>query len=241
MIRSQGRRKSLFPADTGIPSGATFDYVVNGANYKITAENLIPALGLTGKLLQDGATTGVPVLDKQGVYSMLRNLEVSATSGLSASISPENGITLSLDAQVASGTGIAVLDSTNKIRNIKAGTGIGVSVSTDDIVISYTGGTSTQLTDSITAFAGGGQVNAVELTTKYNRVTVCATAGDSVKLPTAVAELERTIINAGAEVLYVYPGVDDSIDGQAINTPIQVSVNGTVQFYCIDTANWVHL
>lgn len=241
MIRSQGRKKSLFPADTGIPSGATFDFVSGGANYKITAENLIPALGLTGKLLQDGALTAVPVLDKQGVHSFIRNLEVSANSGLSASVSAENGITLSLNAQVASGTGIAVLDSTNKIRNIKAGTGIGVALSTDDIIITYTGGTGSQLTDGITAYPGGGQTNAVELTTKYNRITTCATALDSVKLPSGVAETERTVINAGAEVLYVYPSTGDTIDGKAANVPIQIGVNGTAQFYCIDGTDWIHL
>ena len=34
----------------------------------------------------------------------------------------------------------------------------------------------------ITAFAGGGQTNATQLTATYNEVTVVASAGDSVKL-----------------------------------------------------------
>lgn len=201
----------------------------------------VPSEVANGGLNQAGAVTGVPVLDPQGAVNNIRNLEVASGSGLSAAVSAENGITLALNAQVASGTGVAVLDSSNKIRNIKAGTGIALSISGDDIVVTATGATGSQLTDNITANAGGGQDDAVELTTKYNRITTCATAGDSVKLPTAVAELERTVINAGAEVLYVYPGGGDSINELAVNTPIQIGVNGTAQFYCIDADKWVHL
>ena len=39
------------------------------------------------------------------------------------------------------------------------------------------------ITDSITAFAGGGQGSAVVLTSAVNRVTTVATIADSVKLP----------------------------------------------------------
>ena len=137
MIRSQGRRKSQFPAKQDIPSDTTFDFVVEGANWKIPKADFLTGLGVTGTLEQTGASTGVPVLDQQGSANLIRNLEMGATSGLTGSLSAENGITLALDAQVPCGTGVPVLDTNNKIRNIKAGSSIAVAGAGDDIVISY--------------------------------------------------------------------------------------------------------
>lgn len=135
--RSNGRRKSNFPADTGIPSGATFDFVANGANYKITHENLLAALNVVGTINQVGDPEGVPILDTQGTNHLIRNLDVTANSGLSIAVSDINGITMSLDAQTT-GDGVDVLNSSNKIRKIKAGTGITVTLDGDDIEISLT-------------------------------------------------------------------------------------------------------
>jgi len=93
-IRAQGRRKSNFPADTGIPSGATFDFVSNGANYKISIEQLQLALNVTGSIVQVGEVTSVPVLDTQGSVHGIRNLV--AGDGIAIEITPENGIKISV-------------------------------------------------------------------------------------------------------------------------------------------------
>ena len=135
VIRTQGRKKSLFPAHSEIPSSATLDFVSGGVNYQISLADFLTALNVTGSIVQDGNSLGVPILDTQAAVNNIRNLEVSSTSGLSAEVSAENGITLEFDAQVASGSGTAVLSSTNKIRNIKAGSGCTVTLSGDDIVI----------------------------------------------------------------------------------------------------------
>jgi len=134
LTRSQGRKKSKFSANSDIPAGATFDFVANGANYKITVENLLLALNLVGSLAQDGDPLGVPILDTQGTVHNIRNLDVVANSGLAVAVTALNGISIQLDAQTT-GTGVDVLNSTNKIRKIKAGTGITVTLSGDDIVI----------------------------------------------------------------------------------------------------------
>ena len=136
--RSQGRRKSKFPADTGVPAGATFDFVAGGANYKITLADLVKALNVTGVIQQEGDPLGVPILDSQDDVHKIRNLDEVVDSGLKIEVTARNGIAISLDAQVASGTGIPVLDSANKIRHIKAGAGISVTLVGDDIVIAVT-------------------------------------------------------------------------------------------------------
>ena len=85
------------------------------------------------------------------------------------------------------------------------------------------------LTTSITAHAGGGQANAVAITTQNNNITVSAAAGDSVKLPASfVAGYCVTIANNGAYRADVFPASGDNLGlgadiavqllpGQAIN------------------------
>jgi len=133
--RSLGRRKSQFPANTIVPPGTYFDFVVSGVNYRIKDSDFYTALGVTGTIVQDGDPLAVPVLDIQGTVNNIRNLEFGAQSGLAGSVSPQNGIALKLDAQVPAGSGVAVLDSNNKVRHIKAGSNAAVSLSGDDIVI----------------------------------------------------------------------------------------------------------
>lgn len=93
---SRGRKKSNFPASTTIPSGSTFDFVSGNTNFKITIENLIGDLGVTGSIEQAGAVTGVPVLDVDGSVNKIRNLENGG--GINIAVSPENGITLTSTA-----------------------------------------------------------------------------------------------------------------------------------------------
>ncbi len=91
--QSTGRKKSNFPAQTSVLSGASFDYFVSGVNYKITFENFLTALNVTGTIVQVGPVTGVPVLDTQGTVHGIRNL--TAGPGVNVAIDPENGITIS--------------------------------------------------------------------------------------------------------------------------------------------------
>ena len=102
--RAQGRRKSKFPAQTAVPAGSTFDYVVEGTNFKITFEDLLGSLNVTGTIIQVGDVLGTPILDTQGAVHGIRNLEVEP--GIGAEISPENGITLT--NRIIAGAGIAI-------------------------------------------------------------------------------------------------------------------------------------
>lgn len=95
-------------------------------------------------------------------------------------------------------------------------------------------------TDSITAFAGGGQGSATQLTTTVNRITTCASAGDSVKLSaTFNAGDEITVINDGTERLDIFPSSGDFIEGMPVNTAIQLLPNQRMIFRATTTnSNW---
>ena len=126
--RANGRKKSNFPAQTTILGGATFDYVVNGVNYKISATNLIAALGATGTLQQAGDVTGTPVLDIQGSDNNIRNIE--SGPGVIASVSPENGITIEHNFTVDTTGAAVMINPTAGSPTIRSITGVsGVTVS----------------------------------------------------------------------------------------------------------------
>jgi hypothetical protein len=92
------------------------------------------------------------------------------------------------------------------------------------------------LTDSITAYAGGGQANAVQLTTYDNIVTVCATSGDSVKLDSVFAvNTRRRITNNGDKICNLYPASGDDL-GEGVDTAYPILPGNTVEFIAT-TAN----
>jgi len=91
--RASGIKQSNFTAQTSIVSGSYIGFFANGYNYKITYDNFLSGLGVTGTIVQDGAVTGVPVLDVDGTINNIRNLE--AGSGIDIAVSAENGIEIS--------------------------------------------------------------------------------------------------------------------------------------------------
>ena len=90
--RVYGVKQSNFTAQTSIVSGSYIGFFANGYNYKITYDNFLSGLGVTGTIVQDGAVTGVPVLDVDGSINNIRNLE--AGTGIAIEVSAENGITI---------------------------------------------------------------------------------------------------------------------------------------------------
>ena len=138
--RANGRKKSLFPAQTTVLTNASMDYFVNGVNYKIPYANFVSGLGVTGSLVQDGAADGVPVLNTQGSVNNIRNLEPGA--GISASISAEDGITLKHNfTQDTTGSPVLVNPTATSpaIASIVAGSGISVTAASNNITIAASG------------------------------------------------------------------------------------------------------
>lgn len=105
------------------------------------------------------------------------------------------------------------------------------------------------ITDTITAFAGGGQASAVVLTSAVNRVTTVASAADSVKLPlcqtgpasgigggqpvNTLGQMMYVINAAAANSMNVYPATGGAINALSANAAYAVAANKTVGFVCI--------
>lgn len=94
------------------------------------------------------------------------------------------------------------------------------------------------LTATSTAFAGGGQGSATQLAAGTTNVTTVATAGDSVKLPTAASGISVTVKNNGATNLAVFPFTGDSIDGGSVNASVTIVPGAQRTFLAMNTTNW---
>lgn len=93
-------------------------------------------------------------------------------------------------------------------------------------------------TTGLTAHAGGTQAAALALTTGINNVTVCATSGDSVRLPVSVAGMQVTVINAGAASAQVYGAGTDTINGVATATGVALTNGKTAMYSCPVAGQW---
>lgn len=138
--RAQGRKKSDFVAKTTVESGGYLDYVVNGTNYKISYDNFVSNLGVTGSIVQDGAVTGAAILDTQGTVNNIRNLENG--SGIVANVSPENGVILAHNfTQDATGAPIFLNTTADSptFASLVAGNGIAITSTDNYVTISQVG------------------------------------------------------------------------------------------------------
>ena len=93
---------------------------------------------------------------------------------------------------------------------------------------------------AVTAFATGGQTNAVELLETYNVVTVVASAGDSVKLGLVfpLNAIVHVTNRDSTEAMDLFPGLGDDL-GQGTNIALSVLAGTTVKFIAIAAnATW---
>ena len=92
----------------------------------------------------------------------------------------------------------------------------------------------------ITAFSGGGQANAVELSNEVSEISVVGLAADSVKLSTAVAGLKRVVINNGANACNVFPNTSDDL-GAGANAAVSLSAGANITYIAYSSGSWVAL
>lgn len=92
--------------------------------------------------------------------------------------------------------------------------------------------------DSIVAFAGGGQASATQLLAEINRVITVTTAGDSVKLPASVNGLTIMVTNHGAKPMQVYGLGTDTINDVATATGVSQMPNSVVIYVCSTVGAW---
>lgn len=98
-------------------------------------------------------------------------------------------------------------------------------------------------TTGLTAHAGGTRALAVQMAYGWNRVAVCATNGDSVALPAALAGTSALVIQDGAANAQVFAlvGTSDTIDGIAAATGVVLSAAKRAWFYCLTDGAWQSL
>jgi hypothetical protein len=93
--------------------------------------------------------------------------------------------------------------------------------------------------DALTAHAGGGQASALQLAGGINRITVVATAGDSVKLPVAAAGGTVTVINADTtDSLNVFPATGDTINALGANAAFALVAGKSVTYSAAGALIW---
>lgn len=92
--------------------------------------------------------------------------------------------------------------------------------------------------DNIVATAGGGSGAAYRLTTQTARVSVVATAGDSVMLPPSAPGLEILLINHGNNPMQVFGAGLDQIDDVAAAVGATQMQNSFVLYSCASSGNW---
>lgn len=99
------------------------------------------------------------------------------------------------------------------------------------------------VSDNLTAHAGGGQANALPLTSAINRVATVGTAADSVALPLAAKGLSVTVANdAASNSMQVFGAGTDTIDSVATGTGVALAAGKRATFHCTSSApagNWV--
>lgn len=165
--RAQGRKKSDFVAKSAVDAGAYMDYFVNGTNYKITYDNFVGGLGVTGSIVTTGSGTGTPVLEIDGTVNKIRN--ISNGAGIISSIDAYNGVELAHNFTVDA-VGQPLMQNTTSASPtfVSLVAGAGISINT----------TGTQINIASTATAEYANVTMQGNTTP----TVIAVAGTPVKV-----------------------------------------------------------
>lgn len=112
---------------------------------------------------------------------------------------------------------------------ISVGTSQANAGSAQFINLVLTGLLTHSLTGGITAFSGGGQASATQLTGIFNNVTVSAAASapyDSVKLEPVALGSEQTVYNSSANPIQLFGTTPDTINGFATATGITIPSGG---------------
>lgn len=107
-----------------------------------------------------------------------------------------------------------------------------------ELILTSAGSRFTRSFDAaITAFATGGIASATQLTGMISRITVCATAEDSVKLGAAIAGRSHKVRNDGVATAHIFPNVGQSING-VVDDFMPIPSGGYLEFICVVDGAW---
>lgn len=95
-----------------------------------------------------------------------------------------------------------------------------------------------KFSSGLTAHAGGGKTNALQLTGQMASVGTVATAADSVKLPPATAGTSYNLANDGAFSMQVFGQGTDTINNVATATGVAQAAGVAGHYFCAKAGNW---
>ena len=101
----------------------------------------------------------------------------------------------------------------------------------------FTGQIKKSVQATVTADVGSTQGGS-PITADIVEIAVCANAGDSVTLPTAVAGLQILITNHGALSADVFPATSDAINEAAADSAKALAVDASMLCSAYDATNW---
>jgi len=203
----------------------------NFTGLEINQQDTGTSLGAT--ITNAGTGNGI-LIDQDGVGVAL-NIDSEATTangiyGDFQVMTTGNALTLVVDTDaMTTGKAIQVLGGADHATSVFSVGPAGNTIIGGNLIKSVTA--------TITASTGSAQGGS-PLTKDYNEISVCATAGDSVTLPTAVAGLQITITNHGAESADVFPATDDAINEAAANTAKALAADASMTCFSYDVTNW---
>ncbi|MBI4239537.1 hypothetical protein HY620_00935 [Candidatus Uhrbacteria bacterium] len=207
-----------------------------------------------GDAVTDGLTVNSAIL---GANALIFDGATDNTNEITLAVSdPGADVTVTLPAQtgnIALDTGgetvgnvilATEIDTSAEFKAIvgdETGTGGALVFATSPTIATptFTGNVTKSVQVGVTAFAGGGQANAVAITADIVEVTTVATAADSVKLPAAAAGLQVTVVNkAAANSMNLFPAAGDAINETAADTAYAVAAKVKVICTAFDATNW---
>lgn len=99
------------------------------------------------------------------------------------------------------------------------------------------------LNNAVTAYAGGGQTNAMALNidSAFHNVTTVATAADSIKLPPAAVGEFHFVKNSAAASMQVFGSGTDTIDSVATATGVPQAAGDGVLYFCVTNGNYLRV
>lgn len=76
------------------------------------------------------------------------------------------------------------------------------------------------------------------LVSGMNEVSTVANANDTVTLPAAVAGRHCFVFNNGANILQIFPAVDDAINDGAVDAPTTAAAGDNIHFAAFNSVTW---
>lgn len=210
---------------------ATFDKVVSAVNY-ITLLNSITTETLEVKAVGTDTNIDITLVPKGSGKSKTPDGQIIVKTA--PALTAGKMVKTNADGVVEDGTNTDtdVADAVTKKHSQNTDTG------SNNDPFTLTGKFKKSSQVGVTAYAGGGQGSAVAITKDIVEISVCASGGDSVKLPAAAAGLQILVINHGAEAADVFPDTDDAINEGAANAAKSLAVDTTMLCSAYDATNW---